>query len=141
MRFLLDTTALSELTKRNPNAGFMNWIRGRETEDACISTISIAELVLGIELLEPSNRRKRLEEWLSELEREFQDRMLVFDMQCARAWANLVVQARRQKRVLPIVDSQIAAIAIAHGLTVVTRNIKDFTILGCDNLRVLDPWS
>ncbi len=119
----------------------MNWIRGRETEDACISTISIAELVLGIELLEPSNRRKRLEEWLSELEREFQDRMLVFDMQCARAWANLVVQARRQKRVLPIVDSQIAAIAIAHGLTVVTRNIKDFTILGCDNLRVLDPWS
>lgn len=141
MAFLFDTTALSELTKPSPNEGFITWMRGQDTEEAYISCLSIGELALGIALLPPSKRRRGLEEWLETLTHQFGDRILAFDTECARAWGYLIAHARRSNLALPVVDSQLAATAVVHSLTVVTRNVRHFTVDGFDGLRVLNPWN
>lgn len=141
MTYILDTTALSELTKPRPNSGFLAWLSRHSSNEAFISAPSVGELEAGIALLEQSKKRTNLERWLSKLVRDFEDRVLPFDLVSARIWGRAIGAARRAGRPLPLVDSQIAAIAKAHGLTVVTRNVRHFEVGELHDVDVVNPWS
>lgn len=141
MSFLLDTTALSELTKPKPNTGFIRWLSSHSTDQAFIGAPSIGELEIGIALLGASKKRKDLEAWLQGLVSEFESRILPFDLSCARVWGQAIAAARRKGLSLPATDSQIAAIAIVHGLSVVTRNVRHFDLPPFGELQVVSPWS
>lgn len=141
MPFLLDTNALSELTRPKPNVGFVAWMSATTTRDTYVSALSIAELMLGIELLPPSKKRLMMESWFTKIRDGFQDRILNFDMAAAREWSHLQAQARRTHKPIPIVDAQIGATAVAHGLIVVTRNERHFHVRGYDKLQTLNPWT
>lgn len=133
MNWLLDTNTLSELTKPSPHAGLLDWLDANEAE-AAISAISLGEMVAGIEHLPESKRRRSLERAFKFLREDYAGRILDFTEGVAVEWGRLVAEARKQGRILSVLDSQIEATAIHHGLTVVTRNGGDFYH------PVFNPW-
>lgn len=141
MQFLLDTSALSELTKPRPNRGFIEWMKRHSSDEACITALSIGEIEAGIEMLSPCEKRSTLEKWLQSLIAEFHDRILPFDVECARFWGRAMARARKTGAVLPFSDGQIAAVAAVHGLTVVTRNARHFALPGSDGPAIVSPWT
>ena len=137
--FLIDTNLLSEYNRtEGPDAGVKHWLENTERQTQHVSVITLAEIQKGIELLDQGKRRAQLEQWLTQdLEVWFAGRVLPVDRQVAMRWASLVAQGSRIGRPLPTVDSLIAATALIHGLTIVTRNTKDFEGIGA---ATLNPW-
>ncbi len=137
--FLIDTNVLSEYNRPGgPDAGVKLWLENTECQTQHVSIIKLAEIQKGIELLDPGKRRAQLEQWLTQdLEVWFYGRVIPVDRQVAMRWASLVAQGSRTGRPLPTVDSLIAATALAHGLTIVTRNTKDFEGIGASTIN---PW-
>ena len=133
VKFLLDTNALSELTKPAPNASLIGWLEINEPETA-ISVVTIGEMALGIERMPDGKRRRVLERALKFLREDYAGKTLDFTEGVAVEWAKLVAAAQRQGKNLSALDSQIEATAVHFGLTVVTRNEKDFFH------PVLNPW-
>lgn len=140
MPFLLETTALAELTKPRPNDGFVRWLSDNAMDDGFIAAPSIGEIESGIAMLQDKAKQQRLAMWLDELIREYADRILPLDDACARIWGRAVGSARRCGATLALVDSQIAAIAYVHELPIVTRNTRDFHTPPFDKIRLLNPW-
>jgi predicted nucleic acid-binding protein len=138
--FLIDTNVLSEYNRAGgPNAGVKRWLETTASELQHVRVITLAEIQKGIELLDEGKRRAQLEQWLAQdLEAWFSGRVLYVDRQVLRPWASLVAQSVRRGRPLPTVDSLIAATALAHELTIVTRNVRDFEVTGA---VTLNPWS
>jgi predicted nucleic acid-binding protein len=138
--FLLDTVALSDGLKKQPNRGLLKWLAAVEDDDLYISALTVAELQKGIAKLSSHDpRRLQLERWLVfELLPRFGRRVLTFDAETARHWGNMVAAAAGRGSVLSIVDSQIAATASLNSLKVVTRNERDFVASG---VGTLNPWS
>lgn len=141
MAYLLDTMALSELTKKRANVGFRSWVSQMADAEAFVGVPSIGELQTGVRLLEPGEKRHRLEFWLSALIEDYGRRILPFDLASARAWGDANARARRRGITMPIVDAQLAAIAVTNDLTLVTRNTKHFREDVFERLRVLSPWT
>jgi predicted nucleic acid-binding protein len=137
--FLIDTNVLSEYNRPGgPDPGVKQWLEITPRQLQYVSVITLAEIEKGIELLPAGRRRTRLEEWLQqELETWFSGRILFIDRQVASRWASLVAQCMRGGRPLPTIDSLIAATALAHDLTVVTRNVADFQGTG---VSTINPW-
>ncbi|HEX7423549.1 MAG TPA: type II toxin-antitoxin system VapC family toxin [Terriglobales bacterium] len=137
--FLIDTNVLSEYNRPgSPNAGVKRWLETTSRELQHVSVITLAEIQKGIELLDEGKRRAQLEQWLTQdLETWFSGRVLYVDRQVSRRWASLVAQGVRRGRPLPTVDSLIAATALAHDLTIVTRNVRDFESTGA---ATFNPW-
>lgn len=133
MKWLLDTNTLSELTKPAPAEALLDWLEANEA-DTAISAITIGELVAGIERLPEGKKRRTLERVLKFLREDYAGRILDFTEGAAVEWGRLVAVALKQGRKLSVLDSQIEAVAIHHGLTVATRNGDDFFH------PVLDPW-
>lgn len=133
MKFLLDTNALSELTKPAPSENLLDWLEANESESA-ISAITVGEMVLGIERMPDSKRRRSLEHALKFLREDFSGKILDFSEGVAVEWGKLVAEASQHGKNLSVLDSQIEATAVHYGLTVVTRNEKDFFY------PVLNPW-
>ena len=125
MTWLLDTNALSELSKPQPFPALLDWLEKNEAESA-LSAISIGEMVLGIESLPEGKKRRRLERGLKFLRQDYAGKILDFTEGVSAEWGRLVAQARKEGRNLSVLDSQIEATAIHFGLTVVTRNGADF---------------
>ena len=133
MKWLLDTNTLSELTKPQPHPGLLEWLEANEAESA-LSSISIGEMVLGIERLPEGKKRRRLERALKFLREDYAGKILDFSEGAAVEWGRLVARAQGQGRNLSVPDSQIEAVAVHFGLTVVTRNRADFFH------AVFNPW-
>ena len=136
MSFLVDTNVLSESAKPKPDAGVMAWLRENE-RDLYVSTITIGELRRGIERLPEGARKTKLRHWLQSLCDCMQGRVLGFSTSSAHVWGQLKAKWDAAGLVIPTLDSQIAAVAQRHGLTVITRNTRDFVKTG---VKVLNPF-
>lgn len=135
MSYLLDTNILSELRRRQPDARVLRWLEERPPVALYLSVLTLGELRKGIGVLPEGTRKRAMLDWLEvELPAFFAGRVLSIDARVADRWGGLVAQAGRP---LPAIDSLLAATALVHGLTLVTRNRRDFQIEG---LAVVDPW-
>ena len=135
MSYLLDTNVLSELRRKTPDAGISRWFAQRPASSLYLSVLTLGELRKGIHGVNDDARKLALSDWLqNELSLFFLGRVLSIDEQVADRWGQLVAAARRP---LPAIDSLLAATALVHGLSMVTRNAKDFESLG---LEVINPW-
>ncbi len=138
MAFLLDTCALSEPTQKSPHPGVVEFMRELRQVDAFVSAVALAEIWKGIELLPHSKRRTGLVEWFEkDLRVRFEGRILPFDAIVVQPWGKMVAALITRGKSMPLVDSLIAATALVHDLTVVTRNEADFAQAG---VKVLNPW-
>ncbi len=137
MNDLLDTCVLSELVKPQPEPAVLAWMGTRIESTLFVSAMTLAELHRGVCKLPASQRRADLSAWLRQLELGFEDRVLPFNQDTARVWAQMTTQAEQQSRPMAAFDSIIAATAIARGLRLVTRNVRDFTSAG---VQVFNPW-
>lgn len=138
MKYLLDTNAVSEPQRPNPDRGYMDWLAAQIPDDLAISALTFGELRRGVTALGPGRRRTELSAWLVEGLAFFGERILPIDLAVASAWADVWALHRRLGRPVGVVDELTAATALAHGLTVVTRNTRHFEVSGCD---LLAPWS
>jgi len=136
---LLDTNVVSEPLKLSADAAVLAWIDAQLIETLYLSTISLAELRFGIAALPPGKRRDTLH---SSLEQRilplFTGRILPFDDAASKAYAELRARARVEGKAIAPADGYIAAIAMAHGLIVATRDTGPFEAAG---LTVINPWS
>ncbi|MCF4121451.1 type II toxin-antitoxin system VapC family toxin [Antribacter sp. KLBMP9083] len=135
MTFLVDTNVISEIRRKEPDQHVTTWLRGLRTEQIFLSVLTVGELRTGILRLgrRDSARARALDDWVSGLEQTYADRILPVTHAVAVRWA-----AINAARPLPGVDSLIAATAIEHGLTVATRNEKDFSATGA---AVFNPFA
>jgi len=136
MAFLLDTNVLSELRKgERCNRSLRLWFSTVDADDLYVSALVVGELRRGIELLRRRGARAAtaLDRWLNELERSYGDRILPVTLEICRLWGTMSVE----RPVAPI-DGLIAASALHHGMTLVTRNVKDVERSGA---HVFDPFS
>ena len=133
MKWLLDTNTVSELTKPKPFEGLLEWLELNEG-DSAISAITVGEMVAGVEKLPEGKRRRALARSLRFLREDYSGKILDFTEAVAVEWGRLVAQARREGLNLSVVDTQIEATAFHFGLTVVTRNARDFLH------PVFNPW-
>lgn len=137
--FLLDTNIPSEMTRPHPQQSVAQWLEDAEDNQLYLSVISPGEILKGIATLPNSRRRTRLKLWLSETLRPwFQGRILAVDESIAERWGLIAGESKLKGRPLKVEDGLIAATAFVHGLTVVTRNVKDFEGLG---VSILNRWS
>jgi toxin FitB len=137
--FLLDTNVLSELMRQNPNSSVTAWLDSQIIHQLNTSAVSQAEILAGIAVMPAGNRRDVLAQGASQLfQQDFRGRCLVFGSAAAEQFALVRAQRQRAGRPISMEDAQIAAIALAANLTLVTRNTKDFEAI--DELRVVNPW-
>ena len=138
MKYLLDTNVISELVAGQPNEQVIAWIDGIDDQLVYLSVITIGEIKRGIEKLPNSRRKRRLNQWLNEaLLIRFDDKILSIDIPVMVTWGKLIAKLESRGRMLPAVDSLIAATALHHGLHLVTRNEEDFD--GLDVMGI-NPW-
>ncbi len=137
--WLLDTNVISELRKsETADQNVASWAAMTSRTDNYISVVTIVEIRLGIELLAIGTRRARLEQWLETDVREwFGNRILAADESVLLVWRKLVLAGQKSGLMYSNPDGLIAATAIVHGLTVVTRNTRDFEQAG---VPLLNPW-
>ncbi|OWV89188.1 recombinase [Rhizobium sp. R635] len=139
MRLLLDTSVLSEVTRPNPDASVLEWLDRLDEDRSFISIVSIAEIRRGVALMDKGRKRDALAEWLAhDLTQRFEHRIIPVDEPVALAWGDLMGDARRRGRGLSSMDGLIAATAIAHHLSLATRNSRDFEGFG---IKLIDPWA
>jgi hypothetical protein len=137
--FLLDTNVVSELMKRRPSRAVVAWVSQTPEPLLHLSVITLGEIRKGIGLLEEGDpRRAALQSWLDrDLRVRFANRLLAFDEAVAERWGQLEAVAKRRRVTVPTIDAQLAATALHHGLTLVTRNTADVAPTG---VPVVNPW-
>jgi len=134
MSYLVDANVISEAVRRSPDAHVLNWL-GVHDAELFVSTLTLGEVEKGIVKLPNGSRRRQLEEWLNEVRAAMAGRILAFGEAEASAWAHHFEKQRTLGRLLPSIDSMIAATAIVHDLAVVSRNVADFP-----GVKVVNPW-
>lgn len=138
MTYLLDTCLISELVAKQPNQQVLDWLDAQDPEILYLSVITIGEIAKGITKLATSKRKESLTKWLNEaLTSRFEGRILSIDTPTMVLWGNLVGQLEQGGRPLPVMDSLIAATALQHSLSLVTRNENDFAGTG---VVIFNPW-
>ena len=137
--YLLDTNVISEYTRAQlPDERVRRWIDAQDEGTLHLSVLTFGEIRKGVDLLPQGAKRQRLDEWLStELTQRFRGRVLPITLEITLTWGMLDARAQTRGRRLAVVDGLLAATAILHDLSVVTRNVKDF---GACGVELLNPW-
>jgi toxin FitB len=136
--YLLDTNVISELTKLQPEAKVVSWFQATSEELLYLSVLAIGEIRKGINLLPRSNKRVLLESWLAnDLVLRFAGRIIEVNLDIAERWGLISAQAKIAGTPLAVIDGLMAATALHHNLTLVTRNTKDVQVAG---INTLNPW-
>jgi len=136
--FLLDTNIVSELVKPKPEANVTEWVENTDESLLYLSVLTLGEIRRGIAALPQSRRRATLEAWLDkDLRARFEGRILVIDQEVADRWGLLTSAARNSGIVLPVIDGLLAATALEHNLTLVTRDTGQIPSMG---VAVFNPW-
>ena len=138
MAFLLDTNIVSEAVKPKPDQRVLAWLDAQTPAALFLAAQTIGELVRGARKVRERHRREGFETWIEQdLAGQFEGRVLPFDGPAAVLWGRLMGDGDRTGRPPAAADAQIAAIALHHDLTLVTRNVRDFERL---NVSLLNPW-
>ncbi len=134
MTYLVDANVLSEPTKPSPEPKVLEWLRANEAELA-VDPIILGEIRFGINQMPPGRRKVRFERWFA----EGVENLVCLPIEAATGirWAQLLAKLRAAGSAMPFKDSLIAATALVHGLTVATRNVRDFKTAG---VKVIDPF-
>lgn len=136
--YLLDTNCISELVRRKPEPKVIAWIEAAEEALLYLSVLTLGEIRKGLAQLAQGRRRTHLETWIEvELRARFAGRILPIDVSVADRWGLLAASAKRAGKTLPTIDGLLAATALHHDLTVVSRNAEDFAHT---QVQVLNPW-
>jgi predicted nucleic acid-binding protein len=139
MSFLIDTCCISELVKKKPNPNVVNWFDDQDELSMFLSVITFGELKKGIEKLPDSNKKKELDRWVNQdLKNRFNNRILNINLEEVIKWGEILAFAENNGKPLPAIDSLIAATALVHNLSVVTRNTQDMEGTG---VEVINPWT
>lgn len=139
MKYLIDTCVASESAKRQPSPAVLQWFASVPAAEVFLPSVSLGELHKGIARLAPNDsRRPRLTAWLANLQRVFSGRIVPFDERAATTWGRLCGEAERNDRKRPSIDAQIAATALANGMTLVTRNVDDMAGMG---VPIFNPFT
>jgi toxin FitB len=134
--FLIDTNVVSELIKPRPSSRVADWIDAQEEQLFHLSVLTLGEIRRGIVQLPPGRRRTALAAWLSgDLLTRFAGRILQIDQEVADRWGHL---AGAKGATIPVIDGLLAATALQHNLTLVTRNTRDMARTG---VGLFNPWS
>jgi predicted nucleic acid-binding protein len=138
-RYLVDTNVPSELIRLRPDDRVQNFLAGVDRENIFISVLTIGEICKGIALLPASQKRTMLQNWLdTDVRPWFAGRILPVTETVAERWGQMAAAARQTGFALTVIDGLIAATALENGLTLLTRNDKDFAGLGVD---IVNPWT
>jgi predicted nucleic acid-binding protein len=138
VNYLLDTCVLSEFIKPQPSKKLFQWLDRADDRRLAISVLSIGEIQKGISRMPTGKRQSALMQWLNQdLIRRFNGRILAIELDDALLWGQLTGEAVAKGETLPATDAMLASTAICRGLTMVTRNVKDFVRMP---LRILNPW-
>lgn len=135
---VLDTNVVSELMRLQPDSAVEAWVAGRAATTLFLSVVSEAELLYGVAIMPAGQRRDTLESEVEEMLRDdFAGRVLPFDSDAARSYAEIAASCRAAGRPVSQSDGQIAAIARSRGMAVATRNVRHFEGMAID---LVDPW-
>lgn len=134
---ILDTNVVSEAMSPSPSLPVREWLDAQAEGALYLTTVTQAEILFGIAKLPSGQRKDRLATVFAGIERLFAGRILSFDSSAARSFAELASVARGAGRGFPTPDGYIAAIAVAHGFTVATRDTGPFLAGG---VEVINPW-
>ena len=138
MAFLIDTNVISETLKPRPSDRVITWLSGQRSNDLFLASMSLGELVRGAHRVKDKAKGERFKRWIErDLAAQFQGRILPFDQEAAVIWGAIMGDGDRTGRPKPMADAQVAAVARRHGLTLVTRNTRDFTDM---SVALIDPW-
>jgi toxin FitB len=136
--WLLDTNVISELRKPRPNARVRAFVAAQALEELFVSSVTLAEIRFGIETVRDPIRRAELNDWLTHKVRPmFEHRVLEVSEEVMFKWRLLVEDGRKTGHTFSQPDLFIAATALHHGLTVVTRDVNDFELA---RVPLLNPW-
>ena len=136
--FLLDTNCISEIVRVKPEPRVMDWMDAVDEALLHLSVLTLGEIRKSLSALPQSKRRTQLEAWLEvELQARFSGRILEIDAAVADRWGLLAAEAKRKGRALSTIDDLLAATALRHNLTIVSRNVSDFTNT---QVPLLNPW-
>lgn len=134
---VLDTNVISEAMRAAPHPAVQSWLDEQAAETLFLSSVTLAELLFGISMLPDGRRKAALTQTLDGLLALFDGRVLAFDTDAARHYAEGVVMARAAGKGLPVPDGYIAAAAKARGFAIATRDVAPFQAAG---LQVINPW-
>jgi predicted nucleic acid-binding protein len=136
--FLLDTNCISELVRPRPEQRVLDWMDAADESLLYLSVLTMGEIRKGLAELAQSKRRTQIETWLElDLRARFAGRILPIDGPVADRWGQLAGDVKRQGKTLAVIDGLLAASALQHNLTVVSRNTSDFVHT---RVSVLNPW-
>jgi toxin FitB len=134
---VLDTNVVSEAMMLEPNIRVREWLDAALSEDLFLTSITLAELSFGVIQMANGKKKDRLAQVLGHIEQLFTDRILPFDSNAAKQYAQLAYKARQAGKGFPSPDSYIAAIAASHGFRVATRDTGPFLAA---EIEVINPW-
>ena len=135
MKYLLDTNVISEGSSKAPDGNVLLWLESH-SEECALSALSLGEIRKGIHLLPAGKRKTALIRWADGIASDFSSVTLALDTDVLRAWAKLCAKHEAKGNNLCVMDSLLAATAISHGLTLVTRNTKHFP----PEVTLFNPW-
>ena len=135
---VLDTNVVSEMMRPVPNPAVLNWLNTQVAEELWLNSVVVSELLFGMARLPAGARKRQLaDNFAAMLEQDFAGRILPFDLEAAVIYAELAAGCEAKGRPVAMADGQIAAICLAQGAKLATRNLKHFGGLG---LVLIDPW-
>ena len=136
---ILDTNVISEPMKLNSNKAVLEWLDRQEANTLYLTSISLAELLVGIKTLPDGKRKDGLADALGNLMSTlFEGRILSFDSDAAISYASIIANAKAKGRTIGVADGQIAAIAATHSFAVASRDSAPFTAAG---VPIINPWN
>ena len=138
MNYLIDTNVISALIAKQRDRQVVEWLQTVDDQRMYLSIITIGELRKGLDLMVASRRKQQLEQWYRyELLIQFKLNIIPIDLRVIEVWGEMMAALQKKGRILPLADALIAATALAHNLTIATRNVQDFVGAG---VSVFNPW-
>jgi len=134
---VLDTNVISEAMKPKPDPAVLAWLNDQAADTLYISSVTVAELLFGIKSLPAGKRKDMLTQALDGLMVLFKNRVLSFDIDAARHYADLAVEAKTSGKGFPTPDGYIAAVAASRGFSVASRDTAPFEAA---RVPVINPW-